>query len=62
MTFIAKYPGECVTCGEDIQGELAKYIGSDIAHETCPGSELDRDTTRPVCESCWLLMPCDWGD
>lgn len=56
--FEAKYSGYCYGgCGERIEaGEWAKYGDEGLMHVDCT-PEPDRPVT--VCQSCWLIQPCD---
>lgn len=62
MAFRAKYPGECVQCGDDIHvGQMIEYNDDDeLQHCLCPES-LDslNGKPKPVCPKCFCEMVRD---
>lgn len=60
VSFEAKYPGTCGSCGERIGvGDVCKYDSTDsVMHEDCDGAyEPERKTE--TCTQCWLIKPCE---
>lgn len=59
MALPAAYPGRCEACTEPI------HVGQSIerddesgewVHADCPPAPTPRP--RPICDRCWLEMPC----
>jgi hypothetical protein len=63
-TFEARYSGYCrAECGERIEaGDIATYIDGDLMHMVCVGKPSLPDRPVTVCQSCWLVQPCDCED
>jgi hypothetical protein len=61
-TFIAKYAsGTCTGCENPIKSgeEIARDAEQGYVHVDCPDTELVALANKPVCQSCWLVGPCD---
>jgi hypothetical protein len=58
MSFAAKHPDECSTCGSSIEpGEQVQYTDDDdLVHAHCEASPVRTDAE--VCQVCWMTKPC----
>lgn len=52
--FPARYPGRCVSCGDDIEvGETLRWDDDVAIHANCqPTPEVE---PRPTCPKCWTV-------
>jgi len=64
-TFEARYPGRCLSCGDEISvGDILRYDDDDRAvHANCCGEHVDllaaRRRKATICPECHLEQPCD---
>lgn len=61
-TFIAKYnSGTCAACEGPVKAgeEVSRNLDQEYLHVDCPDTELDALANKPVCQSCWMVGPCD---
>jgi hypothetical protein len=58
VSFTAKWPGDCVQCGEEMKGYEVEYnSANELQHVFCP-EDLDmRGKPRPVCPHCFCSIP-----
>lgn len=67
MSFPARYPGRCPSCGERIRvDDPIRFVSLDdrrVVHDTCGGLTPETPPVEhPVCTVCWLTHPpgaCD---
>lgn len=56
MTFVAQYPGECMSCGGQLKGHECDFDGDNgIVHVTCPPDDLTLQ--RGVCPVHFTELP-----
>jgi hypothetical protein len=62
--FEARYSGYCkAQCGDPIEvGDLVAFTDDGLMHNECSDSPAPVERPVTVCQSCWLVQPCDCED